>query len=113
MSDDVPIDIVSVIRFAESIAQVYAERGGNVVDLFAAFAGNVVAQDKSIGLAALQATDRWVSKIQSSPRAMLNIHIDLLFDVDFFSEQESNVRSPAGAEPARATCHNAPDQGAS
>jgi hypothetical protein len=55
-------DVASAITFAKSVAKVYAESGGDVSDLFAAFVGIVVEQDKLIGLIALQATDQWVSK---------------------------------------------------
>jgi hypothetical protein len=52
---------VAAIAFAENLAKSYAARGGSVIDLFAAFAGIVVEQDKKVGLAALEATDRYLS----------------------------------------------------
>ena len=50
------------IAFAAELAKQYAAAGGDPVDLFAAFVGIVVEQDKKIGLAALEATDRFLIK---------------------------------------------------
>lgn len=52
----------AAIAFAENLARAYAARGGNVIDLFAAFAGIVVEQNKHVGLTALEVTDRYLSK---------------------------------------------------
>lgn len=63
MSGDITSDdVASAIAFAKSVAKAHVESGGDVIDLFAAFVGIVVEQDRLIGLSALQATDRWVSK---------------------------------------------------
>jgi len=60
--DDPSSEPAAAIAFAESLAKAYAARGGNVIDLFAAFAGIVVEQDKRVGLSALEATDRYLSR---------------------------------------------------
>ena len=60
--DDPNSGPAAAIAFAESLARAYAARGGNVIDLFAAFAGIVVEQNKRVGLAALEATDKYLSR---------------------------------------------------
>lgn len=52
----------AAMAFAESIARGYAASGGDVIALFAAFVGIVVEQNKEVGLAALEATDRYLSR---------------------------------------------------
>jgi hypothetical protein len=54
--------VESAIAFAEAIARSYISAGGNLADLFAAFAGMVVSEDRAIGLRCLTAADSWVSK---------------------------------------------------
>jgi len=54
--------VLPAIALAESLARAYAESGGNVVDLFAAFVGVVVEKDKKLGIAALNAADAFLSK---------------------------------------------------
>jgi hypothetical protein len=60
--DHVSEDALAAIALAASIANGYAARGGNVIDLFAAYVGIVVDQDRSIGFASLKAADRYLSK---------------------------------------------------
>lgn len=60
--DDPNSEPTAAIAFAESLAKAYAARGGNVIDLFAAFVGIVVEQNKKVGLAALEATDKYLSR---------------------------------------------------
>jgi len=50
------------MAFAERLAECYAANGGNVTELFAAFVGIVVEQNKGVGLASLEATDRFLSR---------------------------------------------------
>ena len=50
------------MAFAENLAKSYTSTGGNVTDLFVAFVGIVVNQNKAVGLDALKATDRHLGK---------------------------------------------------
>ncbi len=63
--DDVPPNIESAMVFAESLGRSYAAGGGDVVHLFAAFVGAVIASDAEVGLKCLKATDSLLSKISS------------------------------------------------
>jgi hypothetical protein len=60
--DDPDKTPAAAIAFAESLAKAYAAKGGDVIALFAAFAGIVVEQNKKVGLTALEATDRYLSR---------------------------------------------------
>ena len=62
MKDCNKSEVLSAIAFAESLAKGYAANGGNVIDLFAAFAGIVMEHDKKVGFAVLEAADRHLSR---------------------------------------------------
>jgi hypothetical protein len=53
-------DVKSTMVSARSIAQSYIDNGGEVIDLFSAFAGVVFTANSSLALSCLKATDRWV-----------------------------------------------------
>jgi hypothetical protein len=53
-------DVKSTLVSARSIAQSYIDNGGEVIDLFSAFAGVVFTANSSLALSCLKATDRWV-----------------------------------------------------
>jgi hypothetical protein len=57
-----PDEAAASIAFAQSLAQAYVSRGGDSIDLFAAFVGIVVSEDKDVGLRCLEATDRWLNR---------------------------------------------------
>lgn len=60
-------DVKTAMASARTIAQSYAERGGDVTDLFSAFAGVVFTEDSAMALRCLEATDRWVSANDGKP----------------------------------------------
>ena len=60
-------DVKMTMASARTIAQSYAERGGEVIDLFSAFAGVVFTEDSAMALRCLEATDRWVSANDGKP----------------------------------------------
>jgi hypothetical protein len=49
-----------VVSLAENLIRSYANRGGSVTDLFAAFVGVVVERDNAVGYDCLIALDSWV-----------------------------------------------------
>ena len=53
--------------------------GGDITDLFAAFAGMVMSENRAIGLRSLAAADSWVSK-----------------ENFFSSNEEATIRNEAG-----------------
>jgi len=60
-------DVKSTMVSARSIAQSYIDSGGEVIDLFSAFAGVVFTANSSIALSCLKATDRWVCAKNAKP----------------------------------------------
>jgi hypothetical protein len=58
MSDGLPNHAIAATAFAETIANEFERRGGNMHTLFAAFAGFVSARDKGVCADCLVALDR-------------------------------------------------------
>ena len=55
------------MAFAGNLARAYAARGGDVFDLFAAYAGVTCERDQRMGAACLRALDQWLERDIADP----------------------------------------------
>jgi hypothetical protein len=53
-------DAQGAMASARLIAESYADKGGEVIDVFSAFVGLVSSMDKPLALRCLEVTDRWI-----------------------------------------------------
>jgi hypothetical protein len=60
VSPKIPPKPEVVVSLAENLIRSYANKGGNVTDLFAAFVGVVAERDDMVGRDCLIALDHWV-----------------------------------------------------